>query len=111
MLLPVARHLLYCSPDAGETWIYRYLDKARPWLAGNTLLYRRSVWKGTSPDLNVGEDNAFVWQLPPDRLHAVPDSSFYVALIHGDNTSAKNLADSRRNVDRSKTQSHAAGAR
>ena len=91
-----ARHLLYYSPDAGEAWIYRYPDKARPWLAGNTLLYRRSVWKEHPfPELNVGEDNAFVWQLPPDRLQAVPDSSFYVALIHRDNTSAKNLADPR----------------
>jgi glycosyltransferase involved in cell wall biosynthesis len=91
-----ARHLLYYRPDAGEAWIYHAADQARPWLAGNTLVYCRVAWQEHPfPDLNVGEDNAFVWQLPSDRLRAVPDSSFYIALIHRDNTSAKNLADPR----------------
>lgn len=91
-----ARDLLHYNLDAGQAWLYRYPDNARPWLAGNTLLYRRSAWVDNPfPDINVGEDNAFVWQLSPDRLHAVSDSSFYIALIHSGNTSAKNLADPR----------------
>jgi glycosyltransferase involved in cell wall biosynthesis len=91
-----ARELLYYRPSAGEAWFYRYPDKARSWLAGGTLLYRRSAWtKSPFPEIDIGEDNAFVWQFPPERLSAVPDSSFYVALIHPGNTSAKNLADPR----------------
>ena len=91
-----ARDLLHYKPDAGQAWLYRYPSDARPWLAGNTLLYRRSAWaEHPFPDINVGEDNAFVRQLPPDRLRAVSDSSFYVALIHASNTAAKNLADWR----------------
>jgi hypothetical protein len=51
------------------------------------------VWAGHQfPDLNVGEDGAFLWQLPPDRFHAVPDLSLSVALIHPRNTGAKHLA-------------------
>jgi glycosyltransferase involved in cell wall biosynthesis len=91
-----ARDLLHYKLDAGQAWLYRYPNNARPWLAGNTLLYRRSAWvENPFPDINVGEDNAFVWQLSPDRLHAVSDSSFYIALVHSGNTSAKNLADPR----------------
>ena len=43
----------------------------------------------------MGEDDAFVWQLDSKILDAVPDSSFYVALIHPGNTCGKNLTDAR----------------
>ena len=88
--------LLYYHINAGEAWLYRYEDNHRPWLAGGTLLYRRSIW-ANNPFLtiNVGEDTAFIWQLPKARLHVIPDNSFYIGLIHSHNTAAKNLADSR----------------
>ncbi|HEV2914380.1 MAG TPA: glycosyltransferase [Pyrinomonadaceae bacterium] len=91
-----ARQLLFYRPSAGEAWLYCYPHEARPWLAGGTLLYRRATWETHRfPEINIGEDNAFIWRLPPESLHAVADSSFYVALIHSGNTSAKNLADPR----------------
>src|SRR5262249_33545534 len=44
-----------------------------------------------SEDTHVGEDTAFVWRLDPGRLHAMDDADFYVAVLHGANTSAKSL--------------------
>jgi glycosyltransferase involved in cell wall biosynthesis len=91
-----ARELLHYRLDAGEAWLYRYPANERPWLAGGTLLYRRSAWVAHPfPDINVGEDSAFVWQHPAERVKALSDSSFYVALIHTGNTSAKRLSDAR----------------
>ena len=90
------RELLHYGLDAGEAWLYRYPPDGRPWLAGGTLLYRRSAWdRHPFPEINVGEDNSFVWQHPSERVKALPDSSFYVALIHTGNTSAKRLTDAR----------------
>ena len=90
------RDLLYYWPDAGQAWFYRYPEHERPWLAGCTLLYRRDVWAAHPfPEINVGEDTAFVRQISPERLRAVPDPSFYVGLIHSGNTGAKNLRDPR----------------
>lgn len=90
------RELLHYSIRAGEAWLYRYPAGERSWLAGGTLLYRRSVWDAHPfPEINVGEDNAFVWQHPAERICAMADSSFYVALIHNANTSAKRLRDAR----------------
>lgn len=90
------RELLHYHLDAGEAWLYCYPTDERAWLAGGTLLYRRSAWEAHPfLEINVGEDNAFVFEHPPERLHALPDSSFYVALIHAGNTSAKRLTDKR----------------
>ncbi|MCA1554506.1 MAG: glycosyltransferase family 4 protein, partial [Chloroflexi bacterium] len=91
-----ARDLLHYWLHAGEAWLYRDGAPERAWLLGCTLLYRRKTWAANRfPDLNVGEDNAFVWSMPAERLRAVDDLSFYVALIHPDNTGAKNLNDTR----------------
>lgn len=88
------RNLLHYRPEAGDAWLYQYPPDERPWLAGGTLIYRRAAWAAQPfPPINVGEDSTFVWQLPPDRLHAIADPNWYVALIHGGNTGAKNLAD------------------
>jgi glycosyltransferase involved in cell wall biosynthesis len=89
-----ARELLHYHLNNGEAWLYRYPRGERPWLAGSTLLYRRSIWaQHPFPKINTGEDTSFVWELPPERLHSIPDRSLYVALIHPHNTGAKNLAD------------------
>ena len=91
-----ASDLLFYHLDEGKAWLYRYPADQRPWLAGGTLLYRRSAWaEHPFPDRNVGEDTAFVWSFPPERLHIVADPSLYVGLIHDRNTGFKNV-DSRR---------------
>jgi glycosyltransferase involved in cell wall biosynthesis len=87
-----ARELLYYRLNEGEAWLYRYPADQRPWLVGGTLLYRRAAWvKHRFANRYVGEDSAFVWQFPPDRLHAIDDTSWYVAVMHDHNTGAKNL--------------------
>jgi len=87
-----AQTLLHYHLPAGQAWLYRY-SGARPWLAGCTLAYRRAAWEAAPfPErTTIGEDTAFVWQLDPERLHAMDDASFLVALIHGANASPKNL--------------------
>jgi glycosyltransferase involved in cell wall biosynthesis len=89
------RELLHYQLEAGQAWLYRYPASERPWLAGGTLLYRRAAWsRSPFPEIRVGEDSAFVSQ-HADRLRVLPDASFYVALIHAGNTSAKRLSDAR----------------
>lgn len=88
--------LLHYRIEAGEAWLYRYPPGERPWAAGGTLLYRRKVWAAHPfPEINVGEDTAFLWQLAPESLTVFEDAPFYVALLHSGNTDAKNLADRR----------------
>ncbi|MCC6862847.1 MAG: glycosyltransferase [Bryobacterales bacterium] len=90
------RELLHYRMTAGEAWLYRPRETDPPGLAGCTLLYKRSVWAGNPfPEINAGEDAAFLRRLAPGCLHAIPDQSLYVALIHSGNTGAKNLADPR----------------
>lgn len=91
-----ARDLLHYHLPAGEAWMYQYEDEARPWLVGGTLLYRRAAWEEHRfPEVAVGEDTRFVRRLRPERLHAMGDPPFYVAIVHGSNSSAKNLRDRR----------------
>lgn len=91
-----ARDLLHYRIDSGDAWLYRYPPVERPWVAGCTLLYRRSAWAAHHfPEIDIGEDSAFVWQLAPERVHAIPDMSLYIALIHKRNTGAKMLSDPR----------------
>jgi len=88
--------LLYYRPDAGQAWLYRYPEGARPWLAGGTLVYRRSVWeRHRFAEIDAGEDTKFVWDLAGSPLCRMVDLSFYVGLIHGGNTSGKNVAGPR----------------
>jgi glycosyltransferase involved in cell wall biosynthesis len=90
------RELLHYRPQAGDAWLYRSMPDDGPSLVGGTLLYRRAGWQAHPfQDRQVGEDTTFVRQFPLDRLHAVADHGFYVAVLHGRNTAAKNLADPR----------------
>jgi glycosyltransferase involved in cell wall biosynthesis len=91
-----ARNLLHYRLDAGQAWHYAPVPGDPPWLAGGTLLYRRSVWAAHRfGDINVGEDRVFLSGLEPSRLQALADSSWYIAVLHPRNTAPKNLADTR----------------
>jgi glycosyltransferase involved in cell wall biosynthesis len=91
-----AGELLYYAPLRAEAWSYTPQPGDRPWLAGGTLLYRRALWsRHRFPEIAVGEDSAFVWSLPAERVLALSDRSFYLGVLHGGNTSPKNLADPR----------------
>ncbi len=82
--------LLFLDVQQSQAWQYVYPRSGKPWLAGGTLCYRRSLWqRNPFPDLDVGEDNRFVWSGAAKGLLALPDNSFYVAMIHDGNTSPK----------------------
>jgi glycosyltransferase involved in cell wall biosynthesis len=84
------RRMLFYEPVSRQAWLYDYPENQRAWLAGGSLLYRRTFWeRAPFPDLQVGSDTYFVWSQPLDRTVALPDFSFYVALVHAGNTSPK----------------------
>jgi hypothetical protein len=59
-----------------------------------TFCYRRRFWEGAPfLDTSFGRDTGYLWQDPPKRVGALPDSSFYVALVHAGNTSHKKVHD------------------
>jgi glycosyltransferase involved in cell wall biosynthesis len=90
-----AGNLLHYRPESGEAWLYSQDANDPPWVAGCTLLYRRTTWsEHPFPSISVGEDSAFVAGLD-GRLHTSADSHYYVALIHPGNTAPKHLADRR----------------
>jgi glycosyltransferase involved in cell wall biosynthesis len=91
-----AAELLYYRLDAGEAWRYEHRADGRPWLAGGTLFYRRTAWeRHRFPELDAGEDAAFVWQQSAERVSSHSADSFYVAVLHAGNTAPKNLRDPR----------------
>lgn len=88
--------LYFCNPEAGTAWIYRYPAAQRPWVAGGTLMYRRSVWaEQPFPDITTGEDTRFVWNLAPNAVHALDALDMYVARVHSKNTSPKKTRSAR----------------
>jgi hypothetical protein len=82
--------LRFFDPEAGRAWEYRYPSPGRPWVAGGTLLFRRSLWnRHRFPEIREGEDTRFVWSLPSATLLKLLDPRFYAALIHPGNTSRR----------------------
>ncbi|HLO93425.1 MAG TPA: glycosyltransferase family A protein, partial [Burkholderiaceae bacterium] len=81
--------VFFYRPEGREAWRYVW-DGAAHWVCGGTLCYRRDYWRRFPfPDLDIGEDNAFVWKAPAERVAVNPDTSQYVARVHAGNTSAK----------------------
>jgi hypothetical protein len=88
--------LTYLDRRGGRAWRYTPGRHDSPWLAGGTLLYRREAWEGHPfRDITTGEDGAFLAGLAPDCLLALPDDSWYVATLHGGNTSSCPVDDDR----------------
>jgi ADP-heptose:LPS heptosyltransferase/glycosyltransferase involved in cell wall biosynthesis len=85
-----ADRLLYYEPQHERAWEYVYPPRGRPWVAGNTLCYRKGFWEQHPfPEINVGEDSRFVWACAPARVHRHTRCDFVVGLIHDGNTSPK----------------------
>jgi len=88
--------LYFYEPERDQAWQYVYPERARFWVAGATLCYLKSFWRENPfPNINVGEDTRFVWSGDARRMIALPDTSFYVAMIHRGNTSRKRTSDPR----------------
>ena len=85
----LARVFFY-DPAQDRAWVYDHPRSSKVWVSGNTLCYRKSLWQQHRfPDINEGEDTLFVWRLASDRILQLSDSTFYVANVHGSNTSPK----------------------
>ena len=88
--------LYFYEPETRRAWEYVYPDGVRGWVAGGTLCYRRDVWRAHRfAEINEGEDTRFVWNLRGVPLLALDDPGFYVATIHGGNTSRKKTVEKR----------------
>lgn len=82
--------LYFYEPARGSAWLYTHPPGSRAWLSGNTLCYRKSLWKNHAfPEINEGEDTLFVWSLNERQMLALKDPTFFVATVHGHNTSSK----------------------
>lgn len=87
--------VLFHAPEQGKAWQYVY-DGPQPWVCGATLCYTRRFWESSKfPDINIGEDNAFVWSRQHKRLVVNSDTHLFVARIHQGNTSPKLTHDRR----------------
>ena len=83
-------HLYYYQPSTQSAWEYVYSAGSKPWLAGNTLCYRKRVWQQHRfPEVDVAEDARFVWQFPSASLGRLENAGFVVGLIHSTNVSPK----------------------
>ena len=88
--------LYFYAPEQRQAWEYRYPGGGKPWVAGGTLCYTREFWeRHPFPEISNGEDTRFVWGKGNHHLLALPETSFYVALIHRGNTSAKRPRSNR----------------
>ncbi len=82
--------LYYYDREREKAWVYRYSASPTPWVAGNTLAYRRETWRRSPfPDVQVGEDSQFVWRCPPSRIVDLQDPGLCIASLHAGNVSAK----------------------
>lgn len=87
--------ILFRAPALRKAWKYVY-DGAKPWVCGGTLCYTKAFWEGEPfPDIDIGEDNAFVWSRRHKNIVVNDAYELYVATVHVGNTSPKQTADRR----------------
>ena len=82
--------MLFCEIRTGNCWQYKYPPHAQAWLAGGSLLYTREFWKKKPfPNIQIASDTKFIFSRKLEKYVALEDYKFYVATIHGNNTSPK----------------------
>lgn len=82
--------LFYYEVETDRAWRYEYAGSGKPWVAGNTLIYRKSFWERHKfPDIQVGEDTRFVWSAAAKSICDLANPALCIAAIHPDNTSRK----------------------
>jgi glycosyltransferase involved in cell wall biosynthesis len=87
--------LLFLDSQHGRAWTYsRPVGERRPWIAGGTLCYHKTLWRRFPfPNISQGEDTRFIWSIPPESVLNLTDNDFYVATVHARNTSPKYTTD------------------
>lgn len=87
--------LHFLDPAAATGWTYTQPGHERPWVAGATMVYHRSLWQRYPfPDLRIGEDNDFAWH-SGGSITVSDYSEGFVAMLHGRNTSPKPVYSTR----------------
>lgn len=88
--------ILFYDAKHDQAWEYIYPGGGKAWVYGGTLCYTKALWyRNPFPDINVGEDNRFVWSSHSKKVIALQDNRFYVGLIHPGNTSPKRTTGNR----------------
>jgi O-antigen biosynthesis protein len=86
--------LRFSEPSTGKAWMYGHPPGRRGWVAGGTLCYHKSLWRRFQfADVSDAEDTLFIANIADDSLVSLVDNRFYVATVHGDNTSRKVTKD------------------
>jgi O-antigen biosynthesis protein len=97
--------LRFYDEERDLAWIYQYQESRTPWLAGNTLCYKRQLWeKHPFPDITIGEDSVWIAEAVGARVLPLVRDDFFVARVHAGNTSPKET-DSWETADPSRMQS------
>ena len=79
----------FLADDGSAAWDYVW-ESPTPWVYGASFAYRRDFWtRRPFPDIQIGEDNDFVFN-NPGRVLAVPDADWFIARVHAGNTAVKN---------------------
>lgn len=88
------QQMYFYEYSTNKCWLYKYPSNARPWLAGGSLLYKRSFWqKKPFPDMQVASDTEFIFSRELRSYCVLKDFNFYIAMVHPDNTSPKKTAN------------------
>ncbi len=88
--------VFFLGPNSDTAWEYVYPRGEQPWVYGGALCYTKALWsKNPFPDINVGEDNEFVWNGCPKNVLQLEKNTFYIGMIHTSNSSPKMTADLR----------------
>ena len=88
--LGVISRTYYLQPELGAAWLHAYPLTIRANRTGGTLCYRRTLWERNSfPTSFVGADWQFFQRAHDAPFVIMPDATFYIALVHGTNTSYK----------------------
>jgi glycosyltransferase involved in cell wall biosynthesis len=88
--------IYFCHRRGDRAWLYVYPAAERPWIAGGTLCYPKSLWRQHRfQEIDDGEDTRFIFSIPASAIVPLPDNRFYVATVHDANTSPKRTGDSR----------------
>jgi glycosyltransferase involved in cell wall biosynthesis len=88
--------IFYYEPKNYRSWEYIYsqsIQTSSPWVAGNTLCYRKGFWyKHPFGDINIAEDARFVCQARVCEVRRHANTRFLVGLIHDSNASPKSMS-------------------
>ena len=88
--------VLFFEAATSRAWEYVYPKGAAPWVCGATLCYQKIIWhRNPFPEISIGEDTRFVFQVRAEHIKALPENRFFVGTVHDANTSRRQTCDPR----------------